>query len=221
MHLNQDTVEVIGMFPTPLFTATYVNNDLESTIEFLDRAELIDTGKANEYGLHSRDTYILERRECTPLRNFIMQAIMQFGKDTLMYDYTEYKLSQSWVSHKLPDQHHTMHTHPNSLISGVFYYGDFDQNTPAICFHKPVMGVNVSYLSPKFQKDRRKSQYAWETFSVTFTPGLLVLFPSYAYHSVPVNKSNKVRKSLAFNVVPAKSLGDENTLTELLFTKAI
>ena len=82
-----------------------------------------------------------------------------------------------------------MHTHPNSLISGVFYYGEEDENIPAISFHKPIVGTNVSYLSPKYVADRRKSQYAWDSFSVNYTPGLLLLFPSYVFHSVPVNKS--------------------------------
>jgi uncharacterized protein (TIGR02466 family) len=112
-----------------------------------------------------------------------------------------------------------MHTHPNSLISGVFYYGEEDENIPAISFHKPVVGTNVSYLSPKYQSDRRKSQYAWDSFSVNYTPGLLLLFPSYVFHSVPVNKSKLTRKSLAFNVLPKGKIGDEHSLTELLFNK--
>ena len=41
------------------------------------------------------------------------------------------------------------------------------------------------------------------------------------FHSVPVNKSNKVRKSLAFNVLPKGKIGDENSLTELLFNKVL
>jgi uncharacterized protein (TIGR02466 family) len=148
-----------------------------------------------------------------------MQSLLYFGKEVLLYTYGEYAFSQSWISHKTPGQHHTMHTHPNSLISGVFYYGEEDEDIPAISFHKPVAGTNVSYLSPKYQKDRRKSQYAWNSFSVNYTPGLLLLFPSYVFHSVPVNKSNKVRKSLAFNVLPKAGVGDEHSLTELLFNK--
>ena len=50
--------------------------------------------------------------------------------------FKSYELSQSWVSRKLPGQHHTMHTHPNSLISGVFYYGPIEENSSAIKFHK-------------------------------------------------------------------------------------
>jgi uncharacterized protein (TIGR02466 family) len=217
--LNQETIEILPLFPSPLFTAIYTDGDLDETIKHLDSCELIDGGKANEYGFHSKDTYILEHTECKPLTNFIKQSVNYFAKEILMYAYDDYAFSQSWISHKKPGQFHTMHTHPNSLISGVFYYGEEDPNIPSICFHRPVAGVNVSYLSPKHLSDRRKSQYAWDSFSVNYTPGLLLLFPSYVFHSVPVNKSNKVRKSLAFNIMPKGIIGDEHSLTELLFHK--
>lgn len=219
--LDEKTIEVLSLFPSPLFTRVYTKGDLDDTIEFLDNCELVDGGKANEYGFHSKDTYILEHKECKPLADFIMESIKYFTKEILMYSYEEYTFSQSWISHKTPGQFHTMHTHPNSLVSGVFYYGEEDPNIPAISFHRPVFGANVSYLSPHYQLDRRKSQYAWEKFSVNYAPGLLLLFPSYVLHSVPVNKSNKVRKSLAFNVMPKGKIGDEYNLTELLFHKVI
>jgi uncharacterized protein (TIGR02466 family) len=219
--LDKKTIEVLPLFPSPLFTCIYTDGNLNNTIKFLDSCELIDGGKANEYGLHSKDTYILEYNECKPLSDFIIESIEYFAKEILMYSYKEYTFSQSWISHKNPGQYHAMHTHPNSLISGVFYYGEDDPSIPAITFHKPVFGTNVSYLSPRYQPDRRKSQYAWETFSVNYTPGLLLLFPSYILHSVPVNNSNKVRKSLAFNVMSKGKIGAEDNLTELLFHKAI
>lgn len=219
--LNKDTIEVLPLFPSPLFTAVYTDGNLDKTIKFLDSCEVIDGGKSNEYGFHSKDTYILNHEECEPLSNFIKQSLSYFGKEVLMYDYEEYSFSQSWISHKMPGQFHTMHTHPNSLISGVFYYGENDPDIPAISFHKPVIGVNASYLSPKYVADRRSSQYAWESFHVNYTPGLLLLFPSYVFHSVPINKSSKIRKSLAFNVLPKGKIGDEHSLTELLFHKVI
>jgi uncharacterized protein (TIGR02466 family) len=219
--INKQFTEVLSLFPQPLFTTIYTGSDLTQTIRFLDRSEMINTGKADEYGLYSKDTYILENPECEPLRNFILECLLYFGKEIMMFDYDKYSFMQSWISHKEPGQHHVMHTHPNSLISGVFYYGEDDPDIPAISFHKPIIGTNVSMIFPKYQRDRRKSQYAWETFSVNYTPGLLLIFPSYVLHSVPTNNSNKIRKSIAFNVQPTGGLGEENSLTELLFKKVM
>jgi uncharacterized protein (TIGR02466 family) len=110
-----------------------------------------------------------------------------------------------------------MHTHPNSLISGVLYFGESEEKTPAIKFHNPIFGTNVSYISPKKIKDKRDKKYAMEFLSIDFEAGLLILFPSYLHHSVPLNKTDKTRCSLAFNVVPTIGFGDENNLTELKF----
>jgi len=78
-------------------------------------------------------------------------------------------------------------------------------------------GINVSYISPSKIEDKRNLKYAWEYFDINFTPGLLLLFPSYLHHSVPLNKTNSTRCSLAFNVVPEVGFGEENLLTELKF----
>ena len=47
------------------------------------------------------------------------------------------------------------------------------------------------------------------------SPGSLVLFPSFLPHSVSLNESSKVRKSLAFNSVTSYGIGSEAELTEL------
>jgi hypothetical protein len=44
-----------------------------------------------------------------------------------------------------------------------------------------------------------------------------LLFPSHLHHSVPLNKTEKTRCSVAFNVVPNVGFGDECMLTELKF----
>lgn len=219
--LNEKNIEVLPLFPSPLFTYLYQDNDLQEIKNFLDTVKVIDGGHAAQFGFHSKNTYVLDHPNCDKLGNFIMDCIKYFAKEVLMYSYKQYCFSQSWISHKAPGQHHTMHTHPNSLISGVFYYGEYDYDIPAITFHKPIFGTNVSYLFPQYQSDRRKSQYAWETFSVNPSEGLLILFPSYVLHSVPLNTSDKVRKSLAFNVMPKSRIGQEDNLTELLFHKVL
>jgi uncharacterized protein (TIGR02466 family) len=208
--------EILELFPTPLYT-TQLPVELSSIISFLDKQNMDSDSDEANYGCRSKNSYILNTPECTDLKKFILGCVHDFASTSLLYEYEEYKFSQSWISHKHPGQHHTTHSHPNSLISGVFYYGEPDENIPAIKFHKPAGGINASYISPKIKNDKRESKFAWETFSVEFEPGLLVLFPSYLLHSVPLNTSDKVRCSLAFNVVPTIGLGREENLTELLF----
>ena len=97
-----------------------------------EKAEML-TEKASkgEYGVHSKNTYIMNEPGCAELKKWILSEVLDFGLNTLGYDYPEYTFSQTWVSWKEPGQFHTAHTHPNSMISAVFFYGHSEENTPA------------------------------------------------------------------------------------------
>ena len=212
----QINYEVLELFPTPVFTTMIPLKFARITPWLFKQEMLSEEVDSPNYGERSKNSYILDEPESKELKGFILSLVDQYGK-MLGYDYTSYRFGQSWLSYKHPGQHHTMHSHPNSLISGVFYFGEPTSNTPAIKFHKLEGGMNVSYMSPKIIKDKRELKYAQKEFSIEFTPGLLLLFPSYLHHSVPLNKTEKTRCSLAFNVVPTVGFGEEVSLTELKF----
>ena len=212
--LNQH--EIIELFPTPVY-ASVLPQELSKVVPWFYSQEMLSEEiDAPNYGERSKNSYLLDEPQCVDLRTYILEAVNEYGK-TMGFDYDEYRFGQSWLSYKQPGQHHTMHTHPNSLISGVFYFGEGSQETPVIRFHKMGVGTNVSTIMPKLVDKKKDIKYAQSVFNVDFTPGLLLLFPSYLHHSVPVNNTDKVRCSLAFNVVPKVGFGDERSLTELKF----
>jgi len=208
--------EIIELFPTPVY-ASVLPQELSKVVPWFYSQEMLSEEiDAPNYGERSKNSYLLDEPQCVDLRSYILEAVNQYGK-TMGFDYDEYRFGQSWLSYKQPGQHHTMHTHPNSLISGVFYFGEGSQETPVIRFHKMGVGTNVSTISPKLVDKKKDIKYAQSVFNIDFTPGLLLLFPSYLHHSVPVNNTDKIRCSLAFNVVPKVGFGDERSLTELKF----
>lgn len=211
----QVNYKILDVFPTPVYT-TMIPPSFSKVISFFDRQDMGTDSDHDNYGYRSKDSYLLDKPECRELSDFILGNAKIYA-DQLGYDYPEYRFGQSWISVKAPGQHHTMHTHPNGLISGVFYYGPVAEKTPAIKFHKMTAGVNVSYIQPKTVDKKKDLKYAQSEFSIMFEPGLLLLFPSHLHHSVPVNKTDKPRQSLAFNIVPKVGFGDERTLTELIF----
>lgn len=213
MNNNYDILE---LFPTPVYS-TLLPSNLAGIVNWFYKQEMSEDSDQANYGVRSKNSYILDEPEAVEIKNFILQEIKFFAREVLHYDYEDFKFGQSWLSYKYPGQHHTMHTHPNSLISGVFYFGKEVEKIPAIRFHKMITGVNVSYISPRYKKHKGNSKYAAEYVSVDFKPGLLLLFPSHVLHSVPLNKSEEVRCSLAFNSVPTVGFGQEETLTELKF----
>jgi len=216
MHNKPLNFEILELFPTPVFTTTLPNQYAGVTEWFFKQKMRGDKNDVINYGDRSDNSYILDEPECKDFKPFVLGLAKTYG-DMLGYDYESYRFGQSWLSYKHPGQHHTQHTHPNSLISGVFYFGQPEEKTPAIRLHQMSGGFNTSYISPKKVQDKRNLKYAWEQFDIEFTPGLLLLFPSYLHHSVPLNKTNSTRCSLAFNVVPEVGFGVEGSLTELKF----
>ena len=162
---------------------------------------------------------MLREKECAELRQFILNHAKDLGNKVLGYDVSEYQDVLSWVSTKESGDYHTGHTHPNSLISGVYY---FDSNTTPLCFvdstRNPVQRVcNISPL----KNAKSESTFALETVVLDIQVGDVVLFPSYLKHTVLTNTTNLPRYSLAFNIMPKYNLGDVTELTLFDYGDAI
>ena len=203
--------ETKGIFSTPVHK-TYIPNKFATAIDHFSTFSMETNSDEANYGKRSANSYVLDEKPLQPLRDHILGIIKDYAYNDLGYAYDAYKMTQSWLSYKLPGQHHTMHSHPNGLLSGVLYYGPSGESTPAIKFHTLKGGLNVSYIKPRMRED-----FNGDTFSVMFEPGMMILFPSFLHHSVPKNTTNTTRCSLAFNVVPTVGFGEEENLTELKF----
>lgn len=140
----QINYEVLELFPTPVFTSQ-IPLEFSKVVPWLFKQEMLsEEVDSPNYGERSKNSYVLDEPESKDLKDFILTLVNQYGK-MLGYDYESYRFGQSWVSYKHPGQHHTMHSHPNSLISGVFYFGEPTDKTPAIKFHK-LEGLSLIHI---------------------------------------------------------------------------
>tara|TARA_Y100000114_G_C11760284_1_gene329160 strand:- start:125 stop:772 length:648 start_codon:yes stop_codon:yes gene_type:complete len=208
--------QLLTLFPTPIITVE-IPKELSVACNYLDSIPQKDNGSSATYGTYSENTYVMNAPECKELGDFILKCVGDYGRNILGYDYDEYAFSQTWVSWKQPGQMHHNHTHPNSLISAVFFYGEREENTPAITFTKQFAVANCSYIQPLMVKDRKDIPTAWSSFSINYNPGLLIIFPSYLSHEVPINETKITRKSVSMNILPKGQIGDKNSLTQLIF----
>ena len=212
----------LNLFPIPI-RIVKIPQEYSTVCSFFDeQVHNPDTGgNSVDYGSHSSNSYILNEPECKNLANYILKKVKDYNDKILGYDVKKWQFSQTWVSHKAPGQQHIPHTHPNSVISGVFFYGEVVEKTEALIFQSPFTGgirQNSLSVEKPYNKDNPNT---WSGFQIAFEPGNMVLFPSWFSHSVPTNKTELVRKSVSMNIIPMGGVGDRKSLTELLFNKVI
>lgn len=205
--------ETVGLFPIPVTKFSY--NCPEDLIRILKNLEMINKGTGNTYDhLRSKNTYVLDIESLSELRGAIEIRLAEYMKGVMSFEYPG-QLTQSWVLKSMPGESHHQHVHPNSIISGVYYF-DLPNGSSKIRFHKSVH--SASYLmEPMVNQEAAKNNfYAFDWIDIEVFNGDIIMFPSYLEHSVPINNSDRERWSMAFNSVSSYALGSKSQLTELM-----
>ena len=85
--------EILSLFPTPLY-ANSIPPELSTACNLFDNTEMLtEKPSRGEYGLHSKNTYIMDEPECAELKKYILGEVLDFAQNTLCYDYPEYVFS--------------------------------------------------------------------------------------------------------------------------------
>ena len=210
--MNQN-VKVFDLFPTPLYVTTY-EGDTTEIVKYFDSCEMNEP--QGGYGIISKDSYIVDNPICKPLADFAMHHFKEFATNVMRWDYEELMFAQSWLTYKKPGQFHKAHTHPNTLIAGVFYYEHYEDDA-AICFSKEAKSYHRSYLEPSLLEDYQQYPYSQEEIYFKPQQNNFIIFPSYVTHGVPPNMTNRVRKALGINALTKGKLGDRETISEIIF----
>jgi len=195
--------ELLQIFPTPLLITKY-EGFLVDELKHIDTLEWIEQ-KANG-NFKSKDTYLLNHEQFKNIKNFIYESLNKFTKEVLMSD-QRLVVTQCWLNKNPKGSKHHEHVHPNSIISGVFYFKQ-DPKLPPISFSKSIQ--HAMKLDPKKYNNLNS-----ETFLLPCTDGELILFPSNLKHSVPINMGDEPRISMSFNTFSIDTLGSKDSLTHL------
>jgi uncharacterized protein (TIGR02466 family) len=199
--------ELIQLFPTPVLSVLYEEN-FEEELNFIKNIDYsrVNADQTEFFNLQSSDTFLLDKESLSKIRIFIEKCIEIYRRE--VYHYSDRLIiTQSWANKGGKGQKHHSHVHPNSIVSGVFYF-QMDENLPPIQFKRPShdsFGLSIEEFN----------NFNSSTFILPVKNGELIIFPSSLEHSVPPNKSDKERISLSFNTFPQNSLGSIESLTYL------
>lgn len=197
--------ELIQLFPKPVMLSKY-HLDFSKELEYIKNLEYNIEQEEDEYVEQSTNTFILDEPEMASIKNFI-EEFLKFYVSNVFECEEEMVITQSWANICRKGKRHHEHIHPNSIISGVFYF-QINQNLPPIEFSNP----NQSQFSLNIKK---QNNFNSATFMLPLNSGELILFPSNLRHSVLKNKDELPRISLSFNTFTKGSLGSKKSLTYL------
>jgi uncharacterized protein (TIGR02466 family) len=196
-------MEQIWLFPTVVSISTFPDHALLAPRFNARIRELIgQTGKTQTSDrLH-------EDPEFLPLVEFIIAAVTErFAY--FKYAQTDFFITGCWANIHLRGQGIGWHRHPNSYLSGV-YYSEAPQPCSELLFNDPRKAELVFDVATS-----EGTQWNSPVYPFAPTAGVMLLFPSWLEHNVPLNPGDKERISIAFNVMLQGELGRSSHLSRV------
>lgn len=206
-------MNVAQIFPKLIGIVQFQQNmdDINSQLENVKSRGSISDSYDKEWGTWSEDTYVLDQPQFANFKKQLTYHSNEYFENVLCYKPSDLQMTQSWINIKSPEQHHRPHKHPNSIVSGTYYWQD--DIVPLVFTDDTESNFHMEHDYEKLQE----FDIAQKMMNCYVQKNTLVLFESNIMHGVGPNTSNKDRYSLAFNMFPSK-LGSREVLSELNLT---
>jgi uncharacterized protein (TIGR02466 family) len=196
--------EIFKIFPTIVHISKY-ENDITEELKFVKNIEYKSNGDINSNGNYlSTNVYILKEKELKDISVFIQKQLDFYVKE-IMFSDDKLIPTISWCNKNPQGSRHHEHRHPNSIISGVFYFAP-TKPAPIKLFKSDMSGFEFNI--------KKWNSVNSTVFIPLMNAGELILFPSSLKHSVAINQDSEERISLSFNTF-STSLGSVESLTYL------
>ena len=168
------------------------------------------TMETNEGNTVSSTGDILHNDKMIELTKFIGNSIDEYCAETYDFDTNKIQIyiTQSWTNRTKPGEYHHVHSHQNSIISGVFYFQS-NVNDKILFYREKSWSDTWNFNMVNF------NDYNTDTWWMPATTGTLYLFPSRLEHSVPKVEGTQNRYSLSFNTFIRGEIGETSQLSQL------
>jgi uncharacterized protein (TIGR02466 family) len=199
-----------NIFPTPIYTTKIDRKFTKQELKFVNEQKkhcMSNTGNIN-----TKDNYVLNRKEFKNIKKFLDKHCKNY-LNTIICPKNNINLyiTQSWLNYTEANQYHHKHAHPNSIISGVFYF-DSDIKNDKILFSS---SKGYEQIKPIID-ETKYNIWNSETWFFPVETGNLFMFPSSTNHQVETKQGTNTRISLAFNTFYKGTVGSNKALTELI-----
>ena len=204
--MNNIQSNIVNLFPTPVGIYTFPREFTQEELIFvrdLEKAKNIGNQKSTNF-------YVLNEPILAEVKEFLQSCTDEyFDRVYKPKEDIKLRITQSWCNYTEGMEFHHKHTHPNSFISGVFYFQTNDE-TDKIYFFED------SYKQFKIPA-REFNNYNSDSWWLPSVTGQLLLFPSRMTHMVETRlETQYTRMSMSFNTFLVGKLGSGDELTELI-----
>ena len=201
-------MKIEALFPVALGSTELDRELTKEELDFFKRTQESKDRVTNHGNTHTNDHYILDNPELSELKKNLTEKVNLYFRDVYKVDEDiKIFITISWVNYTETGEYHHAHSHPNSVISGVYYIETDESDT--ITFSTPWLNKLTMYMNPTEYNQWNSEEWWYPTRKNT-----LLLFPSKLTHHVDQVKSDKTRISLAFNTFIKGKIGGSN-LSEL------
>jgi uncharacterized protein (TIGR02466 family) len=185
-------------FPTPVWHFMIddptMNLNLLQEVQAEQQRDREGEKWSNVLGWHSVNN-LHQRESWAKFNKVILRNVSEIAK-FLRWDLQQFSLeiTTCWAIVNGKMAHNSVHNHPNSILSGV-YYLQAPENCGGIFFSDPRPASQM--LIPPVEEFN-----LWTFPKVSYKPhaGMMLLFPSWLLHGVEMNMSEELRISLSFNI---------------------
>ena len=200
-----------GIFPCPVYIVKRDSNLTSKEEKEIEDIFKEGIGK-NTGNSQSENSYIFDTK-LKNIKQFCEQQLKIYVEQVINpIQELDFYITQSWLNITKPGERHHVHSHGNSIISGVFYISTVEDDS--IMFSDPNQRIKEM-----LKVDEPKEYNIWNSLS-WYIPSItneLIIFPSWLEHGVDTNeKATTDRISLSFNTFVGGTLGNRRSLNELI-----
>jgi len=192
-----EAADVLRIFPTFVWKAELkpevhqrINgNVLRKPDQIRETMPALVPGQAwqSDQALHELEEF----HELVSCVNDTSSSVLEF----LKIGCDDFRITALWANIVMPRTGHRMHSHPNTLLSGV-YYVQTHEGADTINFHDPRSQTGIVRPPATALTAENTDQVV-----VKVKTGTLLVFPAWLPHSVDANTSKKARISISFNIM--------------------
>lgn len=207
-------MEKFDILPQIIFKFQSSDELLKNTYEKV--SEL--SWRNNQLNMVSVNSYLHREPEFGELCEWFNECILKVKREVgFLCD--QLKITQCWANRTDQSQAHHPHTHPNSVVSAIYY---LNASSPTV-FEIPSIWRTFYHsetIDSLFQPGQSLNLFLPEDFETVFhrveaVPGTLLMFPSTLRHGVEDNSSEDSRYTISFNTFPSGDIGNFRSLSGL------